>query len=112
VPLTIGRSRYDQNALRTLRVASDYPEKAPADPIEQGKFTGSLSDLETDSNRPDILQLQGRFLPNQFPLIPGYTLLLQREWTVPRWLLHSVNDEPSLNQPRIGGLRPFVDGPG
>lgn len=33
--------------------------------IEQGKFTRSFSDLETDSNRPDILQLQGRLLPDE-----------------------------------------------
>jgi len=36
--------------------------------IERGKFTRSFSDLETDSNRPNILQLQGRLLPMSFPL--------------------------------------------
>ena len=43
--------------------------------IEQGKFTRSFSDLETDSNCPDILQFQGRFLPDEFSLIPGCMLL-------------------------------------
>jgi hypothetical protein len=43
--------------------------------IEQGKLTRSFSDLEANSNRPDILQLQGHLLPNEFSFIPGCMLL-------------------------------------
>jgi len=40
--------------------------------IEQGKFTRSFSDLETDSNRPDNPSgLKGAFCPTSFPLFQG-----------------------------------------
>jgi hypothetical protein len=35
--------------------------------IEQGKFAGSVCDLKTDTNCPDILQLPSRLLPDQLP---------------------------------------------
>ena len=50
------------------------PQFAVDRKIEQGKLACSFSDLEADSNRPDILQLQGRLLLNGFSLIPGRML--------------------------------------
>ena len=43
--------------------------------IEQGKFTRSFSDLETDSNRPDIFSFKGAFCPTSFPLFQGICCL-------------------------------------
>jgi hypothetical protein len=54
-------------------------------------------DLQADSNRPYILQLQRRLLSDEFPFVPGYMPRRGVNVLVRDWGSHSVNDEPSLN---------------
>jgi hypothetical protein len=67
--------------------------------LNKGKLTRSFSHLEADSIRPDILQLQGRLLPNEFSLIPGRMLLCSVNGLLHDELPTCVNDESSLNRP-------------
>ena len=70
--------------------------------IEQHKFAGSVFDLQADSNRPDILQLQRRLLSDEFPFIPGYMRRRGVNVLVHDGNTHSVTDEPSLNRAANG----------
>ena len=43
--------------------------------IEQSKVSGAAGQLEANSNRPDLMQLQWRLLPDQLALVPGALLV-------------------------------------
>jgi hypothetical protein len=44
--------------------------------IEHGQVTNRMRVLQVDPNGPDVLRLEGRLLPDEFPLIPGFALLV------------------------------------
>jgi hypothetical protein len=47
------------------------PELAVQAQIKQGKLSCSLTELESNPDRPDIFELQRRFLSDNLSLVPG-----------------------------------------
>lgn len=43
--------------------------------IEHGEVTDGVRVLEVDSDRPDVLRLEGRLLPDELSLVPGFALV-------------------------------------
>ncbi|MEA1052386.1 hypothetical protein U5801_21630 [Lamprobacter modestohalophilus] len=41
--------------------------------VEKGKVTKPLAELQPDADRPNLLQLQRRLLPNGSALVPRHT---------------------------------------
>lgn len=85
---TLGLVLHDDGACRHGFAVADVPDlesdevaaaKLAVDAqVEQGELAHPALHLETDAQRPDVLELERRLLPDELPLVPRLASLWRR----------------------------------